>query len=394
MIQNISTSIQYFILFYLTIQVSYLLFFSLAGKFGKKTVFTKAKIIRSIRIFIPGYKEDSVIIDTAKNIIRQDYSKGFFEVVIIADSFSKSTLDTLKTLPIKVIEVSFEKSTKGKALQKAIDATIQNPVDILLILDADNHIAEGFLHAVNNAFEQGYEVIQGHRTAKNTQTPFAFLDACTEEINNHIFRRGHIAVGLPSALIGSGMAFDWQLFINVLKDIGETSGEDKEIEFRLVRLKKRIAFLDGAYIYDEKVAKTDVFSQQRSRWLATQVEFFEKYFMEGWIQLFKGNIAFFNKVFQTYLFPRVMLVAALGLWLLFTFFFSTKFLGFSLGLFIALTVALILGIPTKWYNKQLLMAFLQIPIALFSMLKAMVGIGKARKQFIHTPHGDSPQNTH
>ena len=394
MIQNISTSIQYFILFYLTIQVSYLLFFSLAGKFGKKSIFTNAKSIRSIRIFIPGYKEDSVIIDTAKNIIRQDYSKGFFEVVIIADSFSKSTLDTLKTLPIKVIEVSFEKSTKGKALQKAIDATIQNPVDILLILDADNHIAEGFLHAVNNAFEQGYEVIQGHRTAKNTQTPFAFLDACTEEINNHIFRRGHIAVGLPSALIGSGMAFDWQLFINVLKDIGETSGEDKEIEFRLVRLKKRIAFLDGAYIYDEKVAKTDVFSQQRSRWLATQVEFFEKYFMEGWIQLFKGNIAFFNKVFQTYLFPRVMLVAALGLWLLFTFFFSTKFLGFSLGLFIALTVALILGIPTKWYNKQLLMAFLQIPIALFSMLKAMVGIGKARKQFIHTPHGDSPQNTH
>lgn len=394
MIQNISTSIQYFILIYLTIQVSYLLFFSLAGKVGKKIVFPKATTIRSIRIFIPGYKEDSVIIDTAKNVIRQNYPKDLFEVVIIADSFSESTLDTLKTLPIKVVEVDFEKSTKGKALQKAIEATLQKSVDILLILDADNHIADGFLHAVNNAFEQGYEVIQGHRTAKNMQTPFALLDACTEEINNHIFRRGHVAVGLPSALIGSGMAFDWHLFINLLKDIGETSGEDKELEFRLVRLKKRVAFLDGAYVYDEKVAKTDVFSQQRSRWLATQVEFFEKYFIEGWVQLFRGNIAFFNKVFQTYLFPRVMLVAAVGLWLLFAFFFSTKFLSFSIGLFIALAVALILGIPAKWYNKQLLMAFLQIPIALFSMLKAMMGIGKARKQFIHTPHGDSPQNSH
>ena len=394
MIQNISTSIQYFTLIYLTIQVSYLLFFSLAGKMGKKTIFPEATTTRSIRIFIPGYKEDSVIIDTAKNIIRQNYPKDFFEVVIIADSFSESTLDILSTLPIKVVEVNFEKSTKGKALQKALEATIQKPVDILLILDADNHIADGFLHAVNNAFEQGYEVIQGHRTAKNMQTPFALLDACTEEINNHIFRRGHVAVGLPSALIGSGMAFNWQLFISLLKDIGETSGEDKELEFRLVRLKKRVAFLDGQYVYDEKVAKTEVFSQQRSRWLATQVEFFEKYFMEGWVQLFKGNIAFFNKVFQTYLFPRVMLVAALGLWLLFTFFFSTKFLGFSIGLFIALAIALLLGIPSKWYNKQLLTAFLQIPIALFSMLKAMVGVGKARKQFIHTPHGDSPQNSH
>ncbi|WP_064196513.1 MULTISPECIES: glycosyltransferase family 2 protein [Emticicia] len=394
MIQSLSTSIQYFILVYLTIQVGYLLFFSLAGKIGTKTHFLKAKSLRKIRIFIPGYKEDSVIIETAKNAIQQDYPKEFFEVVIIADSFSQKTLETLKTLPIKVVEVSFEKSTKGKALQKAIEATIHEPVDILLILDADNHIADGFLHAVNNAFDQGYEAVQGHRTAKNTQTPFALLDACTEEINNHIFRRGHVAVGLPSALIGSGMAFDWKLFVSLLEDIGDTSGEDKELEFRLVRLKKKVAFLDGEYVYDEKVAKTDVFSQQRSRWLATQVEFFEKYFIEGWFQLFKGNVAFFNKVFQTYLFPRVMLVGALGLWLVFTFFFSSQFLNFSIGLFLALTIALMMGIPSKWYNKQLLKAFLQIPIALVSMLKAMLKIGKARKQFIHTPHGDSTQNSH
>lgn len=394
MIQSINTSIQYFMLTYLTIQVSYLLFFSIAGKIRGKISFPQATILRKIRIFIPGYMEDSVIIDTARNIIQQNYPKELFEVIIIADSFSESTLAILRTLPIKVVEVSFEKSTKGKALQKAIEATVHEPVDILLILDADNHIADGFLNAVNNAFEQGYEVVQGHRTAKNIQTPFALLDACTEEINNHIFRRGHVAVGLPSALIGSGMAFDWKLFLILLKDIGETSGEDKELEFRLVRLKKQVAFLDGIYIYDEKVAKTDVFSQQRSRWLATQVEFFEKYFLEGWVQLFKGNIAFFNKVFQTYLFPRVMLVAVLSLWIVFTFFFSTKFLGFSIGLFVALAITLTMGIPARWYNKQLLMAFLQIPIALFSMLKALMSIGKARKQFIHTPHGDSPQNSH
>ena len=394
MIQSINTSIQYFMLTYLTIQVSYLLFFSIAGKIRGKISFPQATILRKIRIFIPGYMEDSVIIDTARNIIQQNYPKELFEVIIIADSFSESTLAILRTLPIKVVEVSFEKSTKGKALQKAIEATVHEPVDILLILDADNHIADGFLNAVNNAFEQGYEVVQGHRTAKNIQTPFALLDACTEEINNHIFRRGHVAVGLPSALIGSGMSFDWKLFLILLKDIGETSGEDKELEFRLVRLKKQVAFLDGIYIYDEKVAKTDVFSQQRSRWLATQVEFFEKYFLEGWVQLFKGNIAFFNKVFQTYLFPRVMLVAVLSLWIVFTFFFSTKFLGFSIGLFVALAIALTMGIPARWYNKQLLMAFLQIPIALFSMLKALMSIGKARKQFIHTPHGDSPQNSH
>ncbi len=389
MIHQISVVLQSIILVYLSIQVFYLLFFALAGRLGRKTNFPAAQKLRKIRIFIPGYKEDAVIIATAKDAITQDYPKELFEVVIIADSFSEATLNTLKTLPIKIVEVSFEKSTKGKALQKAIEATAAVPVDIVVILDADNHMSKGFLHAVNNAYEKGYQVIQGHRTAKNLQTPFALLDACTEEINNNIFRRGHVAVGLPSALIGSGMAFDWNLFTGYLKDIGDTSGEDKELEFRIVREKRDVAFLDGQFVLDEKVAKTDVFSQQRSRWLAMQVEFLEKYFVEGWIQLLKGNIAFFNKVFQTYLFPRVMLVAAMVLWLALMFVLSSEYLNYSLLLFAALAFSLLISIPSRWYNKQLLMAFLQIPGAIISMLKAMLKIGKARKQFIHTPHGDT-----
>ncbi len=391
MLQEAGWILIYIVLGYITIQVAYLLFFSLAGKLAAKKEFAMAATQRRIRIFIPGYKEDAVIIATAKDAIQQDYPEDKYEVVIIADSFSQATLDTLRSLRVKVVEVSFEKSTKGKALQKAVEATQQDPVDILLILDADNHMSQGFLTALNNAFEAGYEVVQGHRTAKNFQTPFALLDACTEEINNHIFRRGHVAVGLPSALIGSGMAFSWPLFVSLLENIGDTSGEDKEIEFRIVRQRKDVAFLDGKYVYDEKVARTDVFSKQRSRWLATQVEFFEKYFLEGWVQLLKGNIAFFNKVFQTYLLPRVMLVALMVLWLAFVILIAPSLLNISLVLFVALMIALLLGIPSKWYNKQLLFAFLQIPGALVSILKATLHIGKARKQFIHTPHGETEE---
>ncbi len=388
MLSTIGFIFQLVILGYLCIQVAYLLFFSIAGKLARPHVFAPARELRRIRIFIPGYKEDSVIIATAKDALNQDYPHDRYEVVIIADSFSEETMATLHALPIRVVEVKFEKSTKGKALQKAVEATQADPVDILLILDADNHMAPGFLHAVNNAFEQGYRVVQGHRTAKAFQTPFALLDACTEEINNHIFRRGHNAVGLPSALIGSGMAFEWPLFVSLLQNIGETSGEDKEIEFRIVRQRIPVAFLDGQYVYDEKVAHQAVFSKQRSRWLATQVEFFEKYFIEGWFQLFRGNLAFFNKVFQTYLLPRVMLVAVTGLWFIWTLLFAQWGLPSALILLALLAFSLLLGIPAKWYNRQLLQAFLQIPGALFSMLKAMLHIGKARKTFIHTPHGE------
>jgi cellulose synthase/poly-beta-1,6-N-acetylglucosamine synthase-like glycosyltransferase len=389
MLVQIGSIIQYCILVYLIIQVAYLLFFAITGTIINKEKFPKAQSLRRMRLFIPGYKEDAVIIATAKNAISQNYPASLFEVVIIADSFSEATLNTLRSMPIKVVEVSFDKSTKGKALNKAIKATKHDPVDIVVILDADNHMAPGFLHAVNNAFEKGYEVVQGHRTAKNFQTSFAFLDACIEEINNHYFRRGQVAVGLPSALIGSGMAFDWQLFVNMLQDIGDTAGEDKEFEFRLLRLRKRMAFLDGEFVYDEKVASSEVFSNQRSRWLAIQIEFLKKYFVEGWLQLLKGNIGFFNKVFQTFLFPRVLLIATLFIWLLWVIIFSPQFLWISIALIIALAVSLFMGIPARWYNKQLLISFLQIPGALFSMIKALFKMGKANKQFIHTPHGET-----
>lgn len=383
-------TLQYLIAAYFAVQVGYLLFFSLAATQAKKKSFRPAETLRRIRIFIPGYKEDAVIVNTARIALQQDYASEMYEVVVVADSFAQRTLDALRALPIRVVEVSFEKSTKGKALQKAIAATQHDPVDIAVILDADNHMATNFLRSVNNAFAQGYKAVQGHRTAKIRSTSFALLDACTEEINNHIFRRGHVAVGLSSALIGSGMAFDWQQLTTLLEDIGETSGEDKEIEFRLARMGEKIAFLDGVYVYDEKVTKNEVFTKQRSRWLAMQVEYFEKYFREGWVQLFRGNVAFFNKVFQTYLLPRVMLVAVLCLWTLFSLLALPKLILFNVVLLIGLALALLLGIPLPWYNKQLLSAFLQIPGAIVGIVKSALQISTARKTFIHTPHGETP----
>ena len=388
MLQKAILIFQYFLLGNLTLQVAYLLFFSIAGKICRIKLYPKAQTLRYIRIFIPTYKEDSVIIETVKNALSQNYPKALYEVVVIADSLNETTIKALTLLPVIVHEVSFEKSTKGKALQKAVELTAINLVDIVVIIDADNHMVSDFLHRVNNAFDFGYFVVQGHRTAKNPELPFAFLDACTEQINNNIFRRGHVAVGLPSALIGSGMAFEWNLFSSLINNIGETSGEDKELEFKIAKKNIDIAFLDGAFVYDEKVTKPTSFTKQRSRWLASQLEFFRKYFIEGFCQLFKGNIAFFNKVFQMYLLPRVLLVAMLLIWLFLVLLFSKQFLWYSISLFVSLIIALLLGIPFKWYNKHLLNAILQIPFAFLAIVKAIFNIRKAQKKFIHTPHGE------
>ncbi len=118
------------------------------------------------------------------------------------------------------MEVSFEKSTKAKSLNQVMER-IEEEYDIAIILDADNEKEKGVLHKVNNAYCSGFKAIQCHRTAKNTNTHISRLDGLSEEINNSIYRKGHVRVGLSSALIGSGMAFDYSLFKNIMAEIDD-----------------------------------------------------------------------------------------------------------------------------------------------------------------------------
>ena len=90
----------------------------------------------------------------------------------------------------------------------AMNATADIPYDAVVIMDADNTAGTSFLSELNPVFQSGARAVQAHRTAKNTNTDIAVLDAASEEINNSIFRSGHIALGLSSALIGSGMALE------------------------------------------------------------------------------------------------------------------------------------------------------------------------------------------
>jgi cellulose synthase/poly-beta-1,6-N-acetylglucosamine synthase-like glycosyltransferase len=183
-------SIEYILVVYFGIAAVYVFVFSFAGMFPLKTGNGNPEKLRKFAVLIPGYKEDAVIVEVAKDALNQNYPKDKFNVVIIADSFRSETIELLKKLPIILVDVSFEVSTKSKALNKAMK-TIGDDYDVALILDADNMMKPDFIEKINLAFDKGFHVVQGHRVAKNTNTAFAILDAISEEINNHIFRKGH-----------------------------------------------------------------------------------------------------------------------------------------------------------------------------------------------------------
>ncbi|MEO0571314.1 MAG: glycosyltransferase [Bacteroidota bacterium] len=373
----------------------YIFVFALAGIFK---VDKKPKILnkqRKFAVLIPGYKEDNVIVEVARRALEQSYPEERFDVVVIADSFHELTLEKLKKLPIELVEVSFERSTKSKALNTAMER-IGDAYDVALVLDADNIMEFDFIERINESFNRGYKVVQGHRIAKNTNTPMAILDAISEEVNNHIFRKGHRVLGLSSALIGSGMAFDYHFFKTTMAKVNAVGGFDKELELKLLRGGNQIEYLHEALVMDEKVQKSAVFANQRKRWLSAQFIYFRRFAISGIRELlFQGNLDFADKVYQMVSPPRVLL---LGMVTMITcgYFMADLTLGTSLliiqptvwyTIMLLTALAFFFSVPRKFYGRETLKAIFALPRAFGVMFLSLFKLKGANKKFIHTQHG-------
>ncbi len=378
------------LIIYLAFAVAYVLFFAIASKFQRNKSANQNQVSDVNFLFmIPAYKEDAVIIETVKNVLSQADFGVTDEVVVIADQLKKETIKALETLNITVIEVFFEKSTKAKSINRAMKALSLwgTKHDAVVLLDADNHLVEGFITKTKASFAVGNKIIQTHRIAKNLDTPMAKLDAISEEINNSVFRLGHSNVGLSAALIGSGLVMDYEMFRAYLNKIDVVSGFDKQLELDIMNDKRKIEYMQDAYILDEKVKNTEVFETQRTRWIAAQWNFAKQNFAKAWIELVKnGNVDFFNKVIQFVLPPRLILLGMLGLMLIISVLFN-YFLAEIVVLNIALWLGFLLATPTYLLKTINVSIFFELPKALISMVKAVFKIGKAKQTFLHTPHG-------
>ncbi len=290
--------------------VLYLGIFAIASLFNKTHEFRRTKKQNRVVVLIPSYKQDHVIEQTVISVLSQAYPQRMFDVVVISDHQEEMTNMRLAQYPITLLTPNFEESTKAKSVQYAILNLPEFKIyDIALILDADNIVEQDFLAKVNDAFETAAtKAIQMHGVSRNRDTTIALLGSIFEEINNAIFRRGHINVGLSSALAGSGVAYDFVWFkTNVMKT--RTSGEDKELEALLLRQEIFIDYFDNIYVYGEKKRTTAKLNQQHGRWAAEQFHNFTRNikYLPG--AIFRKQYDLADKIIQWMLIPRTSMMA-------------------------------------------------------------------------------------
>ena len=339
-----------------------------------------------------------MILDVAKKALEQSYPATHYKVAVIADSLQPSTLVALRQLPIEVVEVHFESSTKVKSLNTAL-TSLPDDVDYAVILDADNIMASDFLVKINSIVSPTVRVVQGQRKPKNQNNSLALLDGVSEAINNHIYRQGTVSLGLSASINGSGIAFDYSVLKKKLSTMSSIGGFDRELEILLLQDGIKVHYHKGAVVFDEKVSQTQAFQNQRRRWISSQYFYLRKYFFQGVAALGKGDFTFFNSaVLRNIQLPRLINI---GLLTLFTggLFFVRNYLFFNYNLWVILfslqTLAILLAIPRELFTLKLAAAVVELPLIFFRMVLLLFKLKGANKKFIHTPHGiTKPSESH
>ena len=378
----------------------YILFFALVSTLWKKRVSRLTRYLTgqvlaqrkkehfSYLILYPAYNEDRVIVNSVQKFLAQYYPYSCFHVVVISDHMQPETNQKLSELPITLLQPVFEKSSKAKAMQYAMDQ-INDDYDFIVILDADNVVESHFLEQLNEECAKGYKAIQCHRCAKNNDNNIAVLDGVSEEINNTIFRKAHNRVGLSSALIGSGMCFDYQWFKeNVFKLT--TAGEDRELEALLLQQKVYIHYEPDIHVFDEKVSNKDNFQKQRLRWMTAQIQSLFRLLPYIPQAVMTFNWDYIDKTIQQTLIPRSMLVVgALGMSLVMTVFsliFSLSWYIKWWCLFLAVCIALYIATPKQLRKHSVFGKILSLPKLVWKMVMNLLKIDRKNTDFIHTSH--------
>ena len=388
--QTILTITDWVLFALLGFATAYLFIFALASMRRRRDRFPAARIEHRMAVLIPAYREDRVIDQSVEAILAQQYPRERYEAVVIADHCAPATLERLGQLPIRLLEVEFENSSKAKALYYAVAqlAAAGETFDMAVILDADNTVAPDFLSRLNDGYHSGAQAIQAHRRAKNLHTDTALLDAVSEEINNSIFRKGHVALGVSSALIGSGMAFDYNWFCNNITQVS-SAGEDKELEVLLLKQGIFIEYLDDVEVLDEKTAGSRAFYNQRRRWLAAQWYSLKAAVRDLPGAVLEGNLDYCDKLVQWMMPPRVLLLGLIPLAALAVTFVDPASSAKWWLLLATLLFALCFAIPDYLVDKPLKRAIRKIPLLMLLMALNLLRLRGTRDKFFHTEHGST-----
>ena len=376
-IWNIFIYIELVLFVWVFVTVIYLTVFAITSLFARHSQTPKAKSENRFIIIIPTTKNGSSVEATVRSILGQTYSQRLFDVTVVANNEDEMTLFHLAQQPITLLTPNFSDNIWTKSLQIAINNLPQFKIyDSAIILDAGDIVEPEFLQQMNDAYESaGTKVIQAHKLALNRDTTSARLEAIFEEINNSIFRRGHISIGLSASMASSGMVFNFDWFKNHIL-AAKTSWVDKDLEATIMREYIYVDYFDHIFVYSEKARQAEDFNSKRLSWFFSQWKVFFHNIHYLPTALFNRHYDMIDKLLQWMLIPRIIMVAIIVMMSIITpLIYMTIALKWW-GIFTLVLFTFAIATPNYLVDEKWNSTFFKVPAVLFNSVLKRFKIGQ------------------
>jgi len=226
-----------------------------------------------ITILAPARNEAPVVGKLVQTYLDQNYHH--WQLLVLANNCTDDTADVARAAAkgdprVEVLEMTFDNGVKSDALNRALPFA---KGDVILEMDADNELPQGYLQVVADAFaDPDVDAVQSQIRANNGHSNMlaAFQDL-EFLVYSEVWNRGRASLGLCASIGGTGFAIrPW-----ALEKLGGWSRdlvEDYELHTRLVDEGIEVKYLGAIKIYDEKPVSWAALIKQRRRWIRGHLE--------------------------------------------------------------------------------------------------------------------------
>lgn len=384
LLQIILLAVQLFIIFFLLLPFFNVFFSLLIPRKKLKKNFDRKHDFAAI---ITAYKEIDISIPCVDSILKQKYENYIIYLVADQCDVSKVSFDNERVVILNPTE---KLGSKVKSIKYAI-GKFKRKHDAIIIFDPDNLAHPQMFSKMNLYFNNGYKAVQGRRTAKNVDSVYACLDAMGEYYYNYVNKYAPSKLRSSSPIAGSGMALDYDLYVDHLNNYDEGSdkvivAEDKLLQAEIVVKGHNIAFAWDAIIYDEKVSSGSQVERQRTRWINS----YFKYSIEAIQIIFQGitNFSWNQFLFGLNIFlpPLFLLVLCSGFFFVLNFFIDKQMFIVWLCAIIIFILNFNIALLLSNIEKEIWKSMWGIPLFMFNQIMALLKIKRSNKDFMETEH--------
>lgn len=350
----------------MAIPVVYLFVCALFSLGKYKNPYPTAKKKHRFLVLFTVLRNGQEVINSINNFLdTQQYPREKYDIAVAATQLPEEDLIALLQMPVNIVVPDKEQCTKVYAIQQVMERYSPEEYDMIIIFNSDNHVVPTALELFNSAYYSGCDAIQAHRMTENLTTSIAVLNATSEEINNNLFRKAHTRMGFSSALIGSAMAFDFQMFHEVAPTL---AGSDlsKAMETALLKQNIYTEYLEEVVCYSKKAESANGYEAQRLGWLRSQYSSSIFAMKKLPLALLRGEWDYANKLFQWLLPSRFLLIAAVTLITIVVSIMDWTLSPKWYVLLAAIGLAFLMALPEGEVSKRFRKAIWALPILVFT----------------------------